>query len=109
MFQDIEITPLELVKLRESGKTVRVVDVREEWEWDYNRLPDAELLPLAELEFRHGAVLSKDDTIVVYCHHGMRSFQAAAWLRQEGYPNVKSLAGGVQRWADDCDPDMPRY
>jgi rhodanese-related sulfurtransferase len=109
VFQDIEITPADLVRLRESGAPVRVIDVREEWEWDYNRLPGAELLPLDQLEFRHAELLGKDDAIVVYCHHGMRSFQAAAWLRQEGYANVKSLSGGTERWADDVDPDMPRY
>lgn len=109
MFQDIEITPEELVRLRESGAPVRLIDVREEWEWDYNRIPGAELLPLDQLEFRHASVLSRSDTIVVYCHHGMRSFQAAAWLRHEGYTNVKSLAGGIDRWADECDPEMPRY
>jgi rhodanese-related sulfurtransferase len=109
VFQDIEITPAEVTRLRETGTPPRLIDVREEWEWEYNHIDGAEHLPLHQLEFRHSELLAPGDAIVVYCHHGMRSFQAAAWLRQAGYTNVRSLAGGVQRWADECDPDMPRY
>ncbi|MDZ4805174.1 MAG: rhodanese-like domain-containing protein [Candidatus Eisenbacteria bacterium] len=109
MFQDMEITPDELVALRESGQSVRLIDVREDWEFEYSRIPGAELLPLHELEFRHSGVLKTDETIVCYCHMGMRSFNAALWLKQNGYERVKSLAGGINRWADERDPEMPRY
>lgn len=109
MFQDLEITPEELAALRESGQPIRLVDVREDWEFEYNRIPGGELLPLHDLEFRHGEVLKKDDVIVCYCHMGMRSFNAALWLKQQGYEQVKSLAGGISRWADEYDSSMPRY
>jgi rhodanese-related sulfurtransferase len=109
MFQDLEITPAELAALMASGEPLRLVDVREDWEHEYNRIAGSELLPLNELEFRHAERLKPDETIVCYCHHGMRSFNAAMWLRQQGYERVKSLAGGVDRWADEQDPDMPRY
>jgi len=109
MFQDLEITPDELAARLESGHPVRLIDVRESWEYEYNRIEGAELLPLSELEFRHAERLRPDEFVVCYCHMGMRSFNAAMWLKQQGYPEVKSLAGGINRWADERDPDMPRY
>ncbi|TPW18040.1 MAG: Rhodanese-related sulfurtransferase [bacterium] len=109
MYQEMEITPDELAALMESGQPVRVIDVREDWEFEYNRIPGGELLPLHELEFRHAEVLKPEEMIVCYCHSGMRSFNAALWLKQHGYDRVKSLAGGINRWADDRDDSMPRY
>jgi len=108
MFPDLEVTPAEVVARKESGPLPLLVDVREDWEWEYNRIPDAIHIPLSEIEFRH-AELDKGVEIILYCHHGMRSLQAAIWLRQEGYEKARSLAGGIDRWADDVEPEMPRY
>ena len=109
MFEDLEITPAEVAGLTEQNAPVRIVDVREDWEWEYNHIPGAVHLPLDQMETRHAAELDPSADIVLYCHMGMRSLQAAVWLRQMGYPKAKSLAGGINRWADDIDPDMPRY
>jgi len=46
---------------------------------------------------------------VAYCHHGIRSLQAATFLRSVGLPNVRSLAGGIDRWAREIDREMVRY
>jgi adenylyltransferase/sulfurtransferase len=51
----------------------------------------------------------KDKPMVIYCHHGMRSLHATRWLRQHGRQNVFSLAGGIQRWSDEIDPQVPTY
>ena len=47
--------------------------------------------------------------VVVYCHHGVRSMSGAALLAHAGFPNVASLAGGIDLWAQTVDPNMPRY
>ncbi|MGL5095111.1 MAG: rhodanese-like domain-containing protein, partial [Planctomycetia bacterium] len=47
--------------------------------------------------------------VVVLCHHGIRSAQAAAWLKQRGWTNVKSMAGGIEAWADRIDPAVGKY
>jgi len=47
--------------------------------------------------------------VICYCHHGMRSLDAAAWLRFQGIERAKSLAGGIERWSLDVDPNVPRY
>ena len=51
----------------------------------------------------------RNDEIVVYCHHGVRSRQVAHWLRGQGFAQVKSLAGGIDRWSQEIDPTLPRY
>ena len=48
-------------------------------------------------------------TFVTYCHHGMRSRQAASFLRQVGFPQARSLAGGIDRWSLAVDPKVARY
>jgi rhodanese-related sulfurtransferase len=108
-FQDIEITPAEVSALVRAGSNPQLVDVREDWEWEYAHIEGATHLPLDQVEFRHGSALEAGRPLVLYCHHGMRSFQAALWLRQNGYPEARSLSGGIARWADELDPDMPRY
>jgi len=47
--------------------------------------------------------------VICYCHHGMRSLDAAAWLRFQGITKAKSLAGGIERWSVEIDPKVPRY
>jgi rhodanese-related sulfurtransferase len=53
--------------------------------------------------------LDRHATIVVYCHHGVRSALAAQWLSEQGFPAVRNLAGGIDAWAEEVDETMPRY
>jgi rhodanese-related sulfurtransferase len=50
-----------------------------------------------------------DRDVVVYCHVGARSAQAAIWLKANGWPRVRSLAGGIDAWSEEVDPAVPRY
>ncbi len=104
-----EITPLELQRRLDLGESIVLVDVREAWEADIVSLPGSSLIPLNELQYRADEELDPYDEIVLYCHHGIRSLEAATLLWSLGYENVKSLAGGIDRWADQVDPDQPRY
>jgi adenylyltransferase/sulfurtransferase len=47
--------------------------------------------------------------VVTYCHHGVRSLNAAAILLRAGHARVASLAGGIDRWSIEIDPSVPRY
>lgn len=85
-----------------------VVDVREPWEFALCKLPGAKSIPLAALPSNLNLLLDADD-VVCYCHHGMRSLDAAVWLRQQGVENAKSMAGGIERWSAEIDPNVPRY
>ena len=104
-----EITPLELRQRLDQGDPIVLVDVREPWEAEIAKIEGAVLIPLGELEVRAQEEMLPQDTIVVYCHHGMRSMDAAMTLWNMGFDDVKNLAGGIARWTDQVDPDLPRY
>jgi rhodanese-related sulfurtransferase len=87
---------------------VVLVDVRETPEWELVRLEGARLAPLSRLPGLANA-LDQSADIVAYCHHGVRSLQAATFLRSIGFPRVRSLAGGIDRWAREVDREMVRY
>ena len=103
------ITSTELKARLDQGKNFRLVDVREADEWTIARLPQAELIPLSRFQQLAPRELSPDETIILYCHHGMRSLDAASWLRFQGIEKAKSLAGGIERWSVEIDPKVPRY
>lgn len=106
---DWQITPRELRRRLDLGEPIVLVDVRERWEADIVSLPDARLIPLNELNYRAEEEIEPDDEVVLFCHHGLRSMEAAMMLWDLGYERVRSLAGGLERWAAEVDPDLPRY
>ncbi|MCC5811228.1 MAG: sulfurtransferase [Ectothiorhodospiraceae bacterium] len=85
-----------------------LLDVREPWEFAHCAIAGSVNLPMGEIVARRHEI-PRDRTVVCICHHGMRSLQVAAFLKQQGYEAVENLAGGVEAWAQDVDPDMPRY
>lgn len=103
-----EVTPTELAKLLESGDPVQLIDVRETWEVELAALPGAMVLPLMRLPELVEAI-DPDVPVIAYCHHGIRSAQAAGYLLSRGFDDVRHLAGGIDAWADDVDPGMRRY
>lgn len=106
---DVEtITVAELAALLEAGDDVQLIDVRETWDVELAALPDAMVLPLGRLPELVDAI-DPDRPIVVYCHHGFRSAQAAGYLQARGFDDVRNLAGGIDAWADEVDPEMRRY
>lgn len=103
-----EIAPAELAALLERDPDVQLVDVRETWEAELVVLPGAMILPLGRLPELTEAI-DPDRPIIVYCHHGIRSAQGAGYLMHAGFEDVRHLAGGIDAWADEVDPEMRRY
>ena len=103
-----EITPLELHRRLNLGEPLVLVDVREPWEANIVSLPGSVLIPLGELTYRAEEELDPFDEIVIYCHNGVRSMEAALILWDLGYERVMSLAGGITRWTYQVDPSLPR-
>ena len=103
-----EISPQELKQKLESNTSVLLLDVREQSEYDLVHLEGARLIPLNTLPHHVDSLLS-DQEIVVYCHHGQRSLYATAYLQQNGFSDVKNLIGGIDQWAIEIDPTLPRY
>lgn len=85
-----------------------LLDVREPHEFRYARIEDSVLIPLNQLPQRLGE-LDVDREIVVICHHGMRSQQAAHYLVQSGFKNIANLSGGIDAWSSACDSSVARY
>ena len=105
---DWEIEPVALKKAMDNGQKIRVLDVRQPQEYAISRLPDSDLIPLANLEVNLHR-LDRDEEIVVMCRSGVRSAQAVKFLREAGFKHVKNLAGGILAWADNIDPEMVKY
>ncbi len=105
---DLEISPRAVSERIARGAKLLLVDVREPWEYDLCKLPGAKLIPLGTLPANLNTLLDADD-VICYCHHGMRSLDAAVWLRQQGVERAKSMAGGIERWSSEIDPNVPRY
>lgn len=104
------ITPAEVSRHINSGKTVRLLDVRELNEHEFVALPNSILIPLAELEVRAAEIAAwMHEEVVVYCHHGIRSAHAVEILVEQGFRNAVNLSGGIDRWSIEVDQQLPRY
>jgi len=102
-----KITTLELKKKIDSGENVLLIDVREPYEHEYVNLGGS-LIPVNQLRVRFKE-LDAENEIVVYCHRGNRSAFAVNFLLQRGFSKVKNLVGGIDDWAQQVDPNLPRY
>jgi len=105
---ELEVTVTGLAGEMKAGRLVILLDVREPVEWDIVHLEGATLIPLMTLPARMGELDPRAE-LVVYCHHGMRSLQAVEFLRAAGFGKARSLAGGIEAWAEAIDPAMHRY
>jgi molybdopterin/thiamine biosynthesis adenylyltransferase/rhodanese-related sulfurtransferase len=106
--QAMEITVDELAWRLESTPDLQLVDVREPYEWEICRIDRAALLPLGELPTRMRE-LDAGREIITLCHIGIRSLVALEILRAAGFPNVRSLKGGIDAWARQVEPTMAVY
>lgn len=103
-----EISVHELKDQLASSSPPLLLDVRNPSEFEFCSIKGATLIPLSQLMTRAGE-LPKDRSIVVYCHHGMRSLQGAAVLLQQGFSQVVSLRGGIDEWSIEIDPSVKTY
>ena len=105
---NIEITPREVKELLAEATDVLFVDVREKWEYDTTHIEGSTLIPLGDIP-ANLARLERVAQVVCFCHHGMRSLDAAVWLRSQGVEGARSMAGGIDRWSTEVDPGVARY
>jgi molybdopterin/thiamine biosynthesis adenylyltransferase/rhodanese-related sulfurtransferase/molybdopterin converting factor small subunit len=103
-----EISSVELKQRLDRGEKLRIIDVREPNEYQINRIPGSELIPLGDVPKRHGE-LNPDEEIIVHCKMGGRSAKAADFLRSVGFKRVLNLKGGILDWVDKVDPSQPKY
>jgi len=104
----VEIEPAQLATRLAAGETPVIIDVREPFEWQINRIPGARHVPLDHIAAEIPRLDKRRETIL-YCKVGVRSLYAAQQLADAGVSEVRNLSGGILRWIDEVDPTMPRY
>ena len=111
MPEQLELSPQEVQSRVANGDRLVWIDVREPEKFAISRIEGAQLLPMQSVpaEVQRLERLADDATLVLLCHHGVRSLQVASWLRQQGLDNCFSLAGGIDRWSREIDPSVARY
>ena len=106
---DYEITPEEVKTKLDRGEEFTLLDVRETWEFETARMAGAKLIPMGDVPSRANQELDPEDHIVVICHHGVRSMNVTAWLRQQGFEKAQSMRGGIDAWSRRVDGSVPVY
>jgi len=106
---DYEIDPASVQRMSQCEERFTLLDVREPWEFDAARIEGAKLIPMGDVPSRAHQELDPEDHIVVYCHHGVRSMNVTAWLRQQGFEKAQSMAGGIDAWSRRVDAKVPLY
>ena len=105
--KDLEINPDDVAPLLRSG-TIKLLDVRTPQEYEIAHIEGSILIDQSLAQEIVGS-WDKDTHIITMCHHGMRSLDAAAYLRGHGLTKVQSMRGGIDAWAATVDPTIPRY
>jgi adenylyltransferase/sulfurtransferase len=87
-----------------------LIDCREQDEWTLVHIDRARLIPMSELAARVAELDPfRNSPIAVHCHHGGRSLRVVSWLRDQGFAQAQSMAGGIDTWATEIDPSLSRY
>ena len=103
------IEPAELKARLDRQEKLRLIDVREQNEWDYCRIDGGVFLPLSELHVWGPELKPDGGPYVIYCHHGVRSRHVCQVLAQNGVRDCINLIGGIDLWSQTVDPDVPVY
>ena len=98
----------ELKQKIDANGALTVLDVREPFEYEIAHIEGTKLIPLGELPRRLDE-LERHGEIAVHCKSGKRSAQAVQFLRRAGFTNVVNIEGGIDAWADEIDPNVPKY
>jgi len=105
----MEISPSDVASMQASGQPFRLIDCREQVEFEICRIDGARLLPMNSIPMHLQELDDDGPPIVVYCHHGVRSLAVVDWLRRQGVANCQSMSGGIDYWSLTVDPSVPRY
>ncbi len=105
---DINRTCKEIDLRLSNGEAFVLLDVREPAERAFCSIEGSKHIPMGDIPARI-AEFEPNEEIVVVCHHGVRSFQVASYLKANGFKNVYNLAGGIVAWSLVVDQGVPRY
>jgi adenylyltransferase/sulfurtransferase len=104
-----EVTVQEMKRALDDPKLgIKVIDIREPFEYEIARIEGVPLLPMSELQQRF-TELDPNTQYYLHCKVGSRSLSALSFLREQGFKYVKSVKGGINAWSDEIDRNVPRY
>lgn len=110
MHDAVELGPGKVKALLDSDADITLLDCRLQKEKDIAAIDDAVFIPMQEIPDR---VEELDDyldrKLIVFCHAGVRSMKVAMFLRERGFEDVWSMAGGIDLWSQVIDENVPRY
>jgi rhodanese-related sulfurtransferase len=95
-----EVTVADVRAMQEAGTPVVLLDVRDQAEANLGMIPGAVHISRGTLEGKIERAAPRDAKLVLYCSSGNRSLLAGDMLRQMGYRDVSSLAGGIRAWVE---------
>jgi UPF0176 protein len=100
------IEPQELKEALDKGEEIILLDARNNYESAIGKFKDA-IAPDIDIFSDLPAALRampelKEKRIVTYCTGGIRCEKSSAWMRQNGFKNVKQLHGGIIRYGEEC-------
>ena len=98
----------ELKRKLDAREDFLLLDVRERYEYDIAQVPGTKLMPLGELPSRMSE-LDSAQNIALLCKNGRRSAQALRTLQDAGFSKLVNVAGGIEAWANEIDPSVPKY
>lgn len=98
----------ELKKWMNSNKQFQLIDVRESFEWDICKIPNAELIPMNSIPNNLDKI-RKDIPVVVHCKKGGRSQRVIEHLKLHNFTNLINLEGGILEWIVKIDNTMEKY
>lgn len=110
MHESIELGPGVVKAQLEAGDDVTLLDCRLSKEKAVAQIDGSLFIPMQELADRLDELDDfMDRRLVVFCHAGVRSMKVAAFLRERGFEDVWSMAGGIDLWSQAIDETVPRY
>jgi rhodanese-related sulfurtransferase len=106
-----EASPQDIQRRIDAAEPLVLIDVREPEEFAITRIEGATLIPMRSIPANLQQLEAKADknTLIVFCHHGVRSLNVVHWLREQGVSTCQSMAGGIDAWSALVDQSVPRY
>lgn len=107
----LEIAPSEVKRRLDAGDPIALIDVREPFEFETASIAGSTLMPMGTIPavIQSLEAQAAEATLVVFCHHGIRSLNVVAWLREHGVEACQSMSGGIEAWSREIDRSIPRY
>ena len=106
-----QISVQEVKEKVDRGDDVFLLDVRTPGEYETAHIEGSHLFPMDEIPSRLEELRAAAGAraVVTICHHGVRSYNVAAALLQNGFEDVSSMTRGIDAWSLEIDPNVPRY